>query len=188
MSTTQHGHDGNQVGCVDMLLTMVHLRVLLLILTNPGGVVYRYPPRHANRPISATLKVSEIRDRQRDCLCGTPRSTEGKILVASVADLGLLRFSAAQCGNSTGFSILQRTAFSQTPITSVRNGAVRLSWGWTAGDGVWRSRPVFFKSCPTPYGQRPLPPPSPAVRQGIKCPEPPCSFVPRLRNEMTGAL
>ena len=51
---------------------------------------------------------------------------------------------------------------------SVRNGAVRPSWGWTVGDGVWRSRPVFFKSCPTPYGQRPLPPPSPAVRQGIK--------------------
>ena len=53
-------------------------------------------------------------------------------------------------------------------INSVRNGAVRPSWGWTAGDGVWRSRPVFSKSCPAAYGQRPLPPPSPAVRQGIK--------------------
>ena len=42
MSTMQHGHDGNQVRCVDMLLTMVHLRVLLLILIDLRGVVYRY--------------------------------------------------------------------------------------------------------------------------------------------------
>ena len=51
---------------------------------------------------------------------------------------------------------------------SVPNGAVRPSWSWTAVDGVQRSRPVFFKSCPAPHGQRPFPPPSPAVRQGIQ--------------------
>ena len=52
--------------------------------------------------------------------------------------------------------------------SSVLNGAVRPSWGWTVVDGVQRSRPVFSKSCPTPHGQRPFPPPSPAVRQGMK--------------------
>ena len=68
MSTTQHDRDVNQVGCVDMLLTMVHLRVLLLILINFGGwsIVTSPVISNPNRPISATLKVSEIRYRQRD--------------------------------------------------------------------------------------------------------------------------
>ena len=68
MSTAQHGHDGNHVSCVDMLLTMVHIRVLLLILINLGGLSIVTSPviSNPNRPISATLKVSEIRDRQRD--------------------------------------------------------------------------------------------------------------------------
>ena len=71
MSTTQHDRDVNQVGCVDMLLTMVHLRVLLLILINFGGwsIVTSPVISNANRPISATLKVSEIRYRQRDGKC-----------------------------------------------------------------------------------------------------------------------
>ena len=69
MSTTQHGHDGSQVGCIDMLLTIVHQGVLLLILINLRGMSIVTSPVifNINCPISAKLKVSEIRDRQWDC-------------------------------------------------------------------------------------------------------------------------
>jgi len=60
MSTAQHGHDGTKVICVDLLLTMVQLRVLHLILICLGVLsIITFP---------ATLKVSGIRDRQRDTL------------------------------------------------------------------------------------------------------------------------
>ena len=38
MSTGQHGHDGNLAGCVDLLPTMVQVRVLLLILIYLDGL------------------------------------------------------------------------------------------------------------------------------------------------------
>jgi len=38
MSTGRHGHDGNQVVCVDLLLTMVQVRVLHLILIYLDGL------------------------------------------------------------------------------------------------------------------------------------------------------
>ena len=68
MSTAQHGHDGNHVSCIDMILTMVHIRVLLLIVINLGGLFIVTSPviSDPNPLVSATLKVSEIRDRQRD--------------------------------------------------------------------------------------------------------------------------
>ena len=58
MSTAQHIHDGNQVICVDFLLTMVQMS------TSPDfnlswWVVYRYLSS-VFYPISVTLKVSEI--------------------------------------------------------------------------------------------------------------------------------
>ena len=57
MSSTQHGHDGNQVGCVDLLLTLA-LQVLLLILINHGGLsIVTFP---VISMASATLKVSEL--------------------------------------------------------------------------------------------------------------------------------
>jgi len=64
---------------------------------------------------------------------------------------------------STPLMTMHKCALSITTATSVLNGAVRPSWSWTAVDGVQRSRPVFFKSCPAPHGQRPFPPPSPAT-------------------------
>jgi len=58
MSTAQHGYDGTKVICVDLLLTIVQLQVLHLILIYLGVLsIITFP---------ATLKVSEIRDRQRD--------------------------------------------------------------------------------------------------------------------------
>jgi len=65
MSAVQHGHDGNWIICVNLLPTMVQVRVLLIYL----GVlpIVTFPViSNPNRPSSATLKVSEIRDRQRD--------------------------------------------------------------------------------------------------------------------------
>ena len=38
MSTGQHGHDGNLAGCVDLLPTMVRVRVLRLILIYLDGL------------------------------------------------------------------------------------------------------------------------------------------------------
>ena len=64
MSSTQHGHDGNQVGYVDLLLTLAHLQVLLLILINHGGLsIVTFP---VISMASATLKVSELSYRLRD--------------------------------------------------------------------------------------------------------------------------
>ena len=64
MSSTQHDHDGNQVGCVDLLLTLAHLQVLLLILINHEGLsVVTFP---VISMASATLKVSELSYRLRD--------------------------------------------------------------------------------------------------------------------------
>jgi len=64
MGTAQHCHDGNQLVCVDFLLTMVQVRVLRLILIYLG-VAYRYLSSHIY-PTSATLKVCENRDDRRD--------------------------------------------------------------------------------------------------------------------------
>ena len=38
MSTGQHGHDGNLAGCLDLLQTMVQVRVLRLILIYLDGL------------------------------------------------------------------------------------------------------------------------------------------------------
>ena len=46
MSTAQHSHDGNQVGCVDLLLTLANLQVLRLILINLGGLSIVYLSCH----------------------------------------------------------------------------------------------------------------------------------------------
>jgi len=65
MSTVQHGHDRNWVICVNLLPIMVQVQVLLIY----HGVlsIVTFPViSNPNRPRSATLKVSEIRDRQRD--------------------------------------------------------------------------------------------------------------------------
>jgi len=65
MSTVQHGHDANWVICINLLPTIVQVRVLLIFLDVLS--ILTFPViSNPNRPSSAMIKVSEIQDRQRD--------------------------------------------------------------------------------------------------------------------------
>ena len=65
MSTAQHGHDGNLAGCVDLLPTMVQVRVLRLILIYLDGLSIVTIPV-LSIPLVQHYKVVKLGHERRD--------------------------------------------------------------------------------------------------------------------------